>query len=63
MAKVKLYLIGDQSSPSTNSWLAMTNDSKQIPELLESIPGACTYKSIIVKDGGDHRGGNDNDSQ
>jgi hypothetical protein len=47
---VKIYLIGDATSPQTNSWLAMTNDIKQVEVLMEELEGACTYKSLTVKE-------------
>jgi hypothetical protein len=47
---VKIYLIGDRESPTTNSWLAMTNDIKQVEVLMDELEGACTYKSLTVKE-------------
>jgi hypothetical protein len=46
---IKLYLVGDESSPKSNSWLAMTNSPEEATRLLDELEGACTYKSITVK--------------
>jgi hypothetical protein len=50
MQPIKIYLIGDIDSPKNNSWLAMTNDIKQVEILLDTLEDACTYKSIRVKE-------------
>jgi hypothetical protein len=47
---VEVYLVGDEDSPKTNSWLAMTNSKTEALNLLETLEGACTYKSITVKE-------------
>jgi hypothetical protein len=50
---VKIFLIGDKDSPKTNNWLAMTNDMEQVAILLDTMEGACTYKSIRVEESKD----------
>ena len=46
---VEVFLVGDKSSPETNQWLAMTNSLKERDNLLATLDGACTHKSIVVK--------------
>jgi hypothetical protein len=50
---VKIYLIGDIDSPKNNNWLAMTNDMEQVAILLDTLEGACTYKSVRVQEADD----------
>ena len=45
---VKLYLVGDQNSPKTNSWLAMTNCEAEALNLLNTLEGASCTKCIDV---------------
>jgi hypothetical protein len=47
---VKVYLVGDENAPKTNSWLAMTNSADEAARLLEELDGAARMKTITVKD-------------
>ena len=45
---VTVWLVGDDQSSKTNSWLAMTNDENNVAALMEQL-GGTTVKSIEVK--------------
>jgi hypothetical protein len=45
----KIYLVGDDNAPKTNSWLAMTNSAEEAARLLEELEGASRMKTIEVK--------------
>lgn len=49
MRKIKLYLVGNDESEKTNSWLAMTNDIRQAQNLIENMEGATALKIIDVE--------------
>ena len=48
--KVRLYLIGDENSKKTNSWLAMTNNEETAEVLMKEIEGASTIKMLEFDD-------------
>ena len=50
---VKVYLVGDEDSPKTNSWLAMTNSIEEANRLMEEMGDTCSFKSITVKEKSD----------
>ena len=46
----KVYLVGTEESPKTNQWLAMTNSEAEAKNLLETLEGATTFKTIEVNE-------------
>ena len=46
--KCTVYLVGDDESPKTNRWLAMTNDPQQVEPLMKEL-GATRTKSVFVR--------------
>ena len=46
----EIYLVGTEESPKTNQWLAMTNSLEEVENLLETLEGATTFKTIEVNE-------------
>jgi len=46
----EVYLVGSEESPKTNQWLAMTNNMDEVENLLETLEGATTFKTIEVNE-------------
>ncbi len=45
----KVWVVGDESSPKTNQWLAMTNNKDEAEKLLTTLEGASTLKEVDVR--------------
>lgn len=48
MMSTKVYLVGDDNSPKTNQWLAMTNCPDEAARIMGEIEEACRIKPITV---------------
>jgi len=46
----EIYLVGSEESLKTNQWLAMTNNMDEVENLLETLEGATTFKTIEVNE-------------
>lgn len=46
---VKVYLVGDENAPKTNSWQAMTNNWSEAERLLKELGPTYTHKVVEVK--------------
>ena len=42
MSKTEVYLVGDDKSPETNQWLAMTNSTVERDRLMVELGGVTT---------------------
>jgi len=42
-----IYLVGDQNSPKTNSWLHMTNSEAKAKELVSAIPNGVVKEQPV----------------
>lgn len=46
---IKVYLVGDEKAPKTNSWEAMTNNWSEAERLLKELGPTSTHKVVEVK--------------
>lgn len=44
----KVYLVGNERSPNTNQWLAMTNNWSEAERLKAEIGPTATHKVVLV---------------
>lgn len=47
MADTVIYLVGNQDSPKTNSWLHMTNSATKAQELADAIEGGVVREKVV----------------
>ena len=49
MDKKFIYLVGDEKSPKTNSWLAMCASQEAAAEFAATLEGPVSHKTVEVR--------------